>query len=889
MSTLSRTLYISRDKQDSRSKEAVKILLVKGSESDKISCLWQIVKEMAMGVDHQDLLLTLSMTVPNTKDKRLILLFYQYMEGIEIEDSEGNLKDEILMVCNMIRMHLAHPNEHVRTKAIRIVSRFRNPSIFDALKEPFVENLKYTNPLVRAAAYIALRRLAKAIEISGIFDETLKKIPEYLLEERDAVCLAEGYKTLELIDPKEAHHLYTHLKESAHEGLRRCFLKSAEKEKDCTRIKEILESDSSRTITLEGSLSLIRLGESKETIAWAIEKIFELSNEYLDAGSKARIIAECRKVHKRGLFSFEGTGIKIAKLATPALAKVNSALAMEIFLFAMEILVIVEARELFNYLVLSFTDSCSKEGISDSLDSIFFLSCLKHMLSTYKIYTDTLVDSVLSLLPSSTPELSLIAVEYLEILLQLEKNKYQEKIVTEVINQLDKIKYGKILREVFSFISRHSTAELATKAVSLLYSALDSKETGLLPQLRTEPPKGSSKIFPGVSVVQFLLDMARFIELLSSPEEQKALRVEIVTVALKLYSIGKSANILDESSKLALLKVSALISSGSPLESQQKPEESLLTPSTDTNDLFSKTLHTRPFFSLIKESNVSEYQSKLEKFLSKNSTTSLSKLRNIFQLTSIVDPLYCECKITCSRTEIFLDILLVNQTDMLLENIEFDIVTSSNIKLVCPPIIESIRPHTAQALSTTLVMEEPDSGFIGGIITAGRMGQEDFFLQNLQEIRFNISDMLRYKSIGKEEFKDRWPFLLWENLYTTMNLSPEIPLEEIISTIVNTIKGTVIDTKTSQNNQIYNTDTESAEIIVKNIFTTTAQGADIFINAMAYKQENKSIASFRIRGEKCMLVKSFSQLISNTLKAFVQKYSTPQTLITAQTETLTAQ
>ncbi|KAI5192101.1 coatomer subunit beta [Nematocida sp. AWRm77] len=873
MSTLqNRTLYISRERVETRSKDKLRVLLTKGREEDKIDALWQIVKETGMGMDHQDLLLTLTTVLPTTKDKRLVLLFYLYMESVCIEDEEGNLKDEILMVCNMIRSHLMHPNEHVRTKAIRLVGRFRNAAIFDALKAPFAENLTYSNPYVRSAVYIALRSLMRAPETRGLFENVFGLLKEQLSVERDGVCLAEGYKTLEETDASAALELYTQLEDTTHARLQGCFLRTAERLQDLERVYRMSQRSESKETVLEASILLVRMGTTEEIVREGAEKLLALSGEYLDASAKRKIVQECRKAHRRGACTFEGLGLKFGRMVTPGLAKVNASLEQDIFAFVMEILVIVEAKEWFSYLYQQFTDIPIKEEKTHKFgyeDKVFFLGALREVLSQYKIHKEALTASVVELLHSSIPELALGATEYIDTLLSVETS-LRAPVIVQVLRTLGKIQYGKILRKVFGLVKSFADKRTACQAVESLFSALGSQEKGVLGQLEAKE-KDTAKVFPGVCIAEFLLSMRVHVRALSSEEEaQTSLRINSTSTALKAYAIGERTGALDAASKIALLNVAEAFSSETLPNPEASAEESvqarrkpgILRPER-------RSLYTKPHFSLIKQAEASSEESPLSWFMQKQSTSSLGKLKNVFQLTSQMDPLYCECQVTCSRTEIILDALLVNQTDKHLEDIEFDLVPSANIKVVHIPVIPSIRPHTAQTFTATLLMEEADAGFIGGIVTAGRMGRENFFSQYLQEIRFNLADMLKHKEMGKEEFRERWSTLLWENFYTITIMDHSKALGSISAEIEKEIKGTVVDMKSKEEEKIQSTDGKDPSILVKNILTTTSQGTDMFVNAMLMKTEKGTTISFRIRGNQCRVVKSLCQLISKKLKRIV--------------------
>ncbi|KAI5172308.1 coatomer subunit beta [Nematocida sp. LUAm3] len=843
-----RSLYISRSKPSCVTRDMVDNRLRKGTEEEKIETLWHIIKEIAMGAEHQDILLTLSMVVPKAKDKRMIVMFYQYMESISMESAPGVLKDEVLMVCNMIRMHLSHPNEHIRSIAIRALGRIKCASLFDSLKEPFIENITYSNSFTRASALIALRSLMRDKETYLIFEEALVVVKMQLLRERDGVCLSEGYKTIEMVSPEMANELYISLRDTTHKGMQECFIRTAARIHELERIQEIVKADRvSKSVSFEGYIYLVRLGRTEEEVKEAVEALLEIADEYIDIESKTKIIREFKRAKRRGIYSFEGLALKTVRMISSTVARVSRETAEEIFEFVMEITRVIEAREVFFYLQQQLLEGEAKEESTLSLGGrVFFLSALRKMAISHKTTSSPLTKSALNMVGSLVPQVAMVALEYLETLFIIEEKDF----IIDLIKQLEKIKYGKILRKTFSLISAYGSKESAKYSVSALSHAVDSENESILGSLRKNE---SSKIFPGVSISQFLMEMAKL------AENDEELRKEIVMVSLKICAIGERSLALDQSSRVALIKCAEAVSN-TPIKKNKKIQYI-------TNEKKKeKSKFTLPIFSLVKDSSQDAKETKLASFIAKEDSLSLFKIKNIFQLSSLIDPLYIECKVVSNRTEILLDTLVVNQTDVLLENIELDLITSTNIKVLNIPSIETLRPHSAHSFTLSLLLLEADTGYIGGVITAGQMGRDDFFMQNLQEISFALSEMLVKRSIEKEHFKEQWPLLLWENFYTINVPNPTLHLPQIMATVIEAINGTVIESRSYENNQIRKSTGDTPQILVQNIFTTTIKGTDLFINATLQHSPEGASISFRIRGQKCPLVKSLCQLVSKSIK-----------------------
>ena len=71
-------------------------------------------------------------------------------------NANGALKDEMILVCNSIRNDLLHPNEYIRGRTLRLLSRVMNRGILEPLAPSILENLNYKHTYVRRNAVSCL-------------------------------------------------------------------------------------------------------------------------------------------------------------------------------------------------------------------------------------------------------------------------------------------------------------------------------------------------------------------------------------------------------------------------------------------------------------------------------------------------------------------------------------------------------------------------------------------------------------------------------------------------------------------------------------------------------------------------------------------------------------
>ena len=68
---------------------------------------------------------------------------------VEKVSPNGELKQEMILVCNSIRNDLLHPNEYIRGRTLRMLMRVMHIGILEPLKPSILENITHTCPYVR--------------------------------------------------------------------------------------------------------------------------------------------------------------------------------------------------------------------------------------------------------------------------------------------------------------------------------------------------------------------------------------------------------------------------------------------------------------------------------------------------------------------------------------------------------------------------------------------------------------------------------------------------------------------------------------------------------------------------------------------------------------------
>ena len=95
---------------------------------------------------------------------------------------------------------------------------------------------------------------------------------------------------------------------------------------------------------------------------------------------------------------------------------------------------------------------------------------------------------------------------------------------------------------------------------------------------------------------------------------------------------------------------------------------------------------------------------------------SASKLSKVTQLTGFSDPVYSECYVNVNQYDIALDVLIVNQTNDVLQNCTLELSTLGDLKLVEKPQPIVLAPHDFDNIKATVKVASTENGIIFGNI-----------------------------------------------------------------------------------------------------------------------------------------------------------------------------
>ncbi len=91
-----------------------------------------------------------------SNDKKLKKLGLYYLENINKYQANGQLREELILVCSHLRNDLLHPNEYVRGVTLRFVCKLKDAELLGPLIDPICQNLEHRHSYVRRNAVLAV-------------------------------------------------------------------------------------------------------------------------------------------------------------------------------------------------------------------------------------------------------------------------------------------------------------------------------------------------------------------------------------------------------------------------------------------------------------------------------------------------------------------------------------------------------------------------------------------------------------------------------------------------------------------------------------------------------------------------------------------------------------
>ena len=138
-----------------------------------------------------------------------------------------------------------------------------------------------------------------------------------------------------------------------------------------------------------------------------------------------------------------------------------------------------------------------------------------------------------------------------------------------------------------------------------------------------------------------------------------------------------------------------------------------------------------------------------------------STLHRVHQLTGFSDPVYAEAHLSVQSYDIVLDVLIVNQTPAILQNVSLELHTSGDLKLVERPAVHTLAPFASVRLQSSIKLSSTESGVIFGNIVYDNSSGTVKSIVVLSNIHLDIEDYIGPAYVTDAAFRLMWAEFEW--------------------------------------------------------------------------------------------------------------------------------
>lgn len=128
---------------------------------------------------------------------------FLYWEIIEKTNFDGTIKEELILACNALRKDLLSPNEYIRGRTLRLVSKITIKSILENLMEAVSQNLAHRHQYVRRNAMMCLYNIYQSTGIE-LIEDFIPEIEKICTNESDLSTKRNAFILLFHVDQQKA-------------------------------------------------------------------------------------------------------------------------------------------------------------------------------------------------------------------------------------------------------------------------------------------------------------------------------------------------------------------------------------------------------------------------------------------------------------------------------------------------------------------------------------------------------------------------------------------------------------------------------------------------------------------------------------------------------------
>ncbi|USW47915.1 Putative clathrin/coatomer adaptor, adaptin-like, coatomer beta subunit, armadillo-like helical [Septoria linicola] len=448
---------------DLPSQQDLKNQLEKGTDETKQDTMRRILTVMLNGDPMPGLLMHIIRFVMPSKSKALKKLLYLYYEICPKLDSNGKLKQEMILVCNGIRMDLQHPNEYIRGNTLRFLCKLREAELMEPLLAPARACLEHRHSYVRKNAVFAIASIFQHNE--HLMPDAPELIQNFLESESDNTCKRNAFAALLSISHEKALEYLSGVFEgipNASELLQLVELEFIRKDavqnqgnkaRYLRLIFDLLEAKES-TVVYEAASSLTALTSNPVAVKAAAGKFIELAIKESDNNVKLIVLEKVNSLRKVNEGILDDLTMEILRvLSSPDLDVRKKALEL-----AMDMVSSKNVEEV----VLLLKKELAKTVDEQYEKNNEYRSLLIHSIHQCAIKFSEIAQSVVGLLMDFISDFNnASAVDVISFVKEVVERfpKMRSSIVERLVSTLSEVRAGKVYRGSLWIVGEYSLEE----------------------------------------------------------------------------------------------------------------------------------------------------------------------------------------------------------------------------------------------------------------------------------------------------------------------------------------------------------------------------------------------------------------------------------------------
>ncbi|KAI0239989.1 coatomer subunit beta [Massospora cicadina] len=796
----------------------LKLKLEKGSDQVKIEGMAQLVTLVLNGDPCEQLLMHVIRFILPSKNKRLKKLLHFYWEACPKYGEDGKLKQEMILVCNAIRNDLQHPNEFVRGATLRFLCKLRDPELLEPLVPSCRLCLEHRLSYVRKNAVLAISSIYR--HHPGLIPDAPEIIQTFLVVETDSACKRNAFNMLARSAPEKATEYFMQVKDQLFdldellqlaiiEHLRKVAAEYTPQRTLFVKTVAGLLEAASPSVKFEAAATAAALTTHPRVLTSAGLCFLELAKA--EADNNVKLIALDRFASLRAklpdaFYSAVMDLLKVLKSSPDldVLAKVLS--------IAEKMIVKRNVQEVVSYL----QKELARASLQDANSSAYtekLIATIHACATRFPEVAPAVVATLMSYFNEGSTSTACDVVTFVKEIAERIPD-LRDAIVGSLLLAFDDIKPSRAIRGALWVIGEYSsTPETIQRSWRKLREAIGEvpilveqapevdplEPTAAAPRVNADGTYASeasitSKVAPpsrphlrslliagdfylGATLATTLTKLA--LQLQKASEGPHAMRAEAMLIMTSILRLGVSrmclAPIDDDNYDRIMGSIKVLGGLGTDVEpAYLEDSRQAYTRLTAEGPHPGHGSEATPAGSDIDDKVLIRQLAPPQRVLDDEYTHDLTvaigeamnqatKLDRIVGLSGFSDAIYCEAVMEVNQRDIYLDLLMANQTAETLQNVHLEFATLGDLRLVEKPAACTLAPHAFHSARASIKVSSTETGAIYGTLSYDRPGAPGSELILLNDLHVDIMDYIHPATCSMLAFRNMWSQFEWEN------------------------------------------------------------------------------------------------------------------------------